>query len=138
MNNNQPESKTFEQCPVCGSTARFVADIAREQGLDHPEMYGINCIPGQRGNKGMVSTKIKMEAALIGSETPMFGVFLDACSDCGCVYTFSQEVVFIKKPLNIARQMPQRQQGNRPVPNPFAPKPGQDPFKLPPGLFNKG
>jgi len=102
MNNNQPEVKTFDCCPNCGSTERFVADLARKEGLDNPEMYGLNCrpeVPGPQGFVGPVIDNKGLAAAIIGHEFPIFAAPIDACKECGLVYTIRQEVHKGKKML---------------------------------------
>lgn len=102
MNENQPVIKEITKCPVCGSTERFVADLARKEGLENAEMYGLNCRPGPQGPQGFMGPVIdekKMAAALIGHKFPLYIAPIDACGKCGLVYTFKQEVHIAKKML---------------------------------------
>ena len=52
MNERETNIKRFDKCPVCGSTERFVGDLAKEQDLDNAQIYGLNCRPGPQGPPG--------------------------------------------------------------------------------------
>ena len=122
MNEDQPIIKTFDKCPVCGSTERFVGDIAKEQGLENAEMYGINCMPSKIMFGGPVVDQKKMAGALIGATFPFFAAPLDACSNCGCVYTIRQEIHAAKKSITPATP-PRGGRGGQMNPGPFLPGP---------------
>lgn len=107
MQNREPEGQGFDKCPVCGSTKRFVAGLAEREGLDNPEMYGLNFAPGVIfGCTGEITSKKKMLSALIGSKVPVFAAFLDACAnpECGAVYTVRQQVQYV--PIRAVPQQP--------------------------------
>jgi len=131
MENKEPDIKRFDKCPACGSTERFVGDLAKEQDLKNADMYGLNSRPGPQGTPGFFGPIVDaktMAGALIGSKFPLFAAPIDACSVCGCVYTIRQEIHTAKKAL--APPNPNQSLSGGPFPG-FKPPPGVDPFKMP-------
>ena len=79
------ESK-FNKCPCCGSERRFVEEMAsevKEKGWMEKAMnffaLFINGIV--KSNNTLIENKIP-----VGSSVPTYGIGLDACMDCGCIY----------------------------------------------------
>ena len=105
MEDKEPDVKKFDKCPACGSTERQVADLARKEGLENPEMYGLNCRPKLQPNGEMgpqiVGTRVftgpmiddqTMLTAIVGHKFPIFSSPVDACGNCGLIYTIQQQV----------------------------------------------
>ena len=136
MNENEPEVKTFKECPNCGSAERQVADLARKEGLENPEMYGLNCrpSPGPDGKMvpritappifmGPVIDQKAMMTAIIGHKFPIFAAPVDACGKCGTIYTIEQQVHVGQK----MGEAPMRMGFNRGA----GPRPGEPGFEGP-------
>jgi len=81
---NEPEVKSFDQCPVCGSTKRFVEELAKEtkeaELMDPRLNFHMQII------SGAATQPQDLAKAPIGTKVLMYEVVLDVCSDCGCVY----------------------------------------------------
>lgn len=110
MKDNEIRTRSFDVCPGCGSTERFVEREAREAGLENPKMYGLNCRPGILSNGvlgpkvmalpifyGPVIDDMTMSTALIEHRFPVFATPVDSCCDCGMIWTIQQQVSVGKK-----------------------------------------
>lgn len=129
MMDDQPIIKTSDKCPCCGSTERFAGGVAKEQGMENAETFGLWAFSGPVGDKK------KLDMAPIGSKCTHITAVIDVCtgirddgSVCGCAYAIRQETVIVTKvPLPPQMGMPPMGPSQKP--------PGFDPYKLP---FGKG
>ena len=76
----------FSKCPACGSEKRFVEEMAKEmkdKGWMREQLsFFALMINGVVKDENPVSeSKIP-----IGSNVPAYGIGLDVCLDCGCIY----------------------------------------------------
>jgi len=95
----------FDKCPACGSTKRFVEELANEvkaKGWMHPELNFVAYII-----RGMVKQDSpEIEAKIpIGSIVPGYGIMLDVCLDCGCIYAVKLVRDEARKTLPLGPQM---------------------------------
>ena len=77
-------NKTFDSCPVCQSTNRFfetLADDLKSRGLVRPNWSHCYDI-----KEGVIADEATIKSMPIGSELDSYGIKIDICMDCGCVY----------------------------------------------------
>lgn len=82
------ETLKFDSCPVCGSTRRLagsIGDRLKEEDKALPE-----------SNFALIQAVVpivdpnKPSRVLVGASVPVAIAIIDACMDCGCLYTLRQ------------------------------------------------
>lgn len=95
----------FDKCPCCGSTRRFVEEMANEvkaKGWMSPFFnFCAHVIQGiVREDNPQIEAKIP-----IGSTIPVFVIPLEVCLDCGCLYAIKLVRAEAKKTVPLGPQM---------------------------------
>lgn len=100
MNNDgkgkEPETYTYEKCPVCGSTENMIGYLAakeEERGVDP------RSVPHFLYNWTFLIRDTK-RPAIIGTRAPAGSIIVDVCKKCGVVRSTKVE---IREAVNMPR-----------------------------------
>ncbi len=96
----------FSKCPCCGSERRFVQELADEQKAKEwmnslVNFYALFIQGVVKDDDPVVERKIP-----IGSQVPTYGIGLDVCLDCGCIYAVELVRDTAKKTLPVRLNQP--------------------------------
>ena len=104
MEEKQEFPKTFDKCPVCGSTRRLAGMIGEQEKAKHKLMANTPVFLNQLQT-------IVADQAIPSSTVPVLITSLDVCADCGTLYCIRADVgtaTVQAKPSILGRQPPQK------------------------------
>lgn len=93
------ELKTFDKCPVCGSTSKIAQGI-----LDNLKEEGK--IRSQMGGAAMVNQVILMDPGVRTLMVTMLTTMYDVCAECGAFYCILAKTDSVPTPTMQQPQIP--------------------------------
>lgn len=117
-------TRSFSQCPCCGSKERFFEDIAEQARIDGIATDKYSLVYTSYSNAAGEAKKLN--SLPVGAKIPAYSIATDVCSSCGCVYAIELRTFMVRKAAN----------PNRPGPIPSIVVPGGKLPPLPPGHNN--
>lgn len=98
----------FDKCPNCGSEKRLMGEIVKEQ-KEKGKLEGMS--PCLMLLQSVAGSPKDIMTGLLGSTIPVGIGILDACMDCGTVYTVEQQEA------EVPIERLQQEQGRQQMPN---------------------
>jgi hypothetical protein len=88
-------TKTFSQCPCCGSKERFCEQVSEQAKQDG--FAGDKYKLAYQINSNAAGDNAKLAALPDGSMIPAYSIVTDICASCGCVYAVELKTFEVRK-----------------------------------------
>lgn len=98
------ETKTFDKCPVCGSTERFFESLVKEMKEKGTASEGFTF--SYHSAMGVVIDKATMDSLPYETELPAYALETDICMNCGVVYARKLVRLTATKKVNMSKFLP--------------------------------